>query len=95
MGDVLSFLQSRFVLNIDDAEIIKNEITSRKKASTLLSILLSKEKNFFAAFYEALQYAEYPHLAEFLQPGVDQIDGINDDLSDDRSEGQLPNSKFY
>lgn len=95
MGDVLSFLQSRFVLNIDDAEIIKNEITSRKKASKLLSILLSKEKNFFAAFYEALQHAEYPHLAELLQPGVDQIDGINDDLSDDRSEGQLPNSKFY
>ena len=75
--------------------MIKNEITSRKKASKLLSILLTKKKNFFTAFYEALQYAEYPHLAELLQPGVDQIDGINDDLSDGSSEGQLPNSKFY
>lgn len=90
----MSFLQSRFVLNIDDVEIIKNEITSRSKASKLLSILVTKEKNFFTVFYEALQYAEYPHLAELLQPGVDQTDGVNDDSSDVSSEGQLPNSKF-
>ena len=82
-----SYLQSSFVLDIDDVELIKLERTSRQKSEKLLTILLSKERNVFGHFYDALKYAEYSHLCDLLESGV------NGDRGDLDSDEELPDGK--
>lgn len=81
VADVFSYLQSKFVLHIDEVELIKGELTSREKAEKLIEILLSKKRNFFRHFYNALKYAEYHHLCEVLE------DALDEEYSDDESSG--------
>ena len=73
VGDVLSYLQSKFAINVDDVDIIQLQQTSRQKADKLISILLSKQNNYFAVFYSSLKYAEYHHLADLLQNGLSSV----------------------
>ena len=40
MGDVFSYLQSKFVLDIDEVELIKGELTSRERAEKLIETVL-------------------------------------------------------
>ena len=84
VDDIFSYLQSTFVLGTDDVELIKLELTSRNKAEKLISLLLSKEKNYFDHFYDALKYAEYDHLAELLHESV-RRDGELAESDDDDS----------
>jgi len=82
-------------LDIDEVELIKGELTSREKAERLIETLLSKKRNFFRHFYNALKYAEYYHLAELLEEAVDDAESTDNDCSEDESEsGDLPDSKF-
>uniref|UniRef100_T2MIQ6 Apoptotic protease-activating factor 1 n=1 Tax=Hydra vulgaris TaxID=6087 RepID=T2MIQ6_HYDVU len=83
--DVLSYLQSKFAINIDDVDVIKLQLTSREKVEKLISILLLKQSNYFGVFYSALKYAEYDHLAELLVNGltsvIDHHDGGDEELA--------------
>ena len=69
--DVFTYLQSKFILDIDDVEIIKGEKTSRRKVEKLLDILADKGRAAFVHFHNALMDSEYVHLAELLREGID------------------------
>ncbi|XP_066922573.1 apoptotic protease-activating factor 1-like [Clytia hemisphaerica] len=95
VGDVFSYLQSKFVLDIDEVELIKGELTSREKAEKLVETLLSKKRNFFRHFYKSLKFAEYDHLCELLESGVDDVESSDEDGSsssddEDSDVGDLP-----
>lgn len=87
-------MQSTFVLNIDEVEVIKRETTSREQAEKLIDVLLNKKRNYFTQFHNALEYAEYLHLAELLKGALREEDVYNSSDEDDDSEhGELPDSK--
>lgn len=88
---MFSYLQSKLAITLEDVELVKSEPTSKKKSEALISILLSKNRNVFKHFYDALKYSEYHHLAELLESAL----GENYvDVSDEsNSEEDLPDSK--
>ena len=84
------------MLHIDEVELIKGELTSREKAEKLIEILLSKKRNFYRHFYNALKYAEYNHLCEVLEHALEEeySDDESSGSSDEDSEfGDLPDGK--
>ena len=74
VDDVLPYLRSKFVLDSEDAEVIRKELTSRRQAEKLLDILSSKGYNTFDHFFTVLK-EKYQHLAQLLS-------------SDESSEGE-------
>lgn len=66
VDDVLNFLQSRMVFDLEDAEVIKSGKTSRRRAEKLLDLLEKKSDAAFYYFQESLK-EPYPHLVELLQ----------------------------
>ena len=68
VDDVLVFLQSKFVLDSEDAEVIRGEATSRRQAEKLLDILPQKGYEAFEHFFSALS-DKYPHLGKLLKSG--------------------------
>jgi len=75
VDDVVVFLQSKFVLDSDDIEVIRGEQTSRRQAEMLLDILPKKGYESFEHFFTALS-EKYPHLARLLESGASE-DGHN------------------
>ena len=67
--DVLNFLQSKFVFDVDDVELIKAEKTTKRQAEKLLDLLGTKSDAAFYHFYESL-IDGYPHLGELLEGDV-------------------------
>ena len=65
VDDVLPYLRSKFVLDSEDAEVIRKELTSRRQAEKLLDILSSKGYNTFDHFFTVLK-EKYQHLAQLL-----------------------------
>ena len=97
VGDVFSYLQSKFVVNIDEVELIKGELTSREKAEKLIEILLSKKRNFFRHLYNSLKYAEYYHLCQLLETAVEEEFSDEESASDsdeDSEFGDLPDGIY-
>ncbi|XP_057317524.1 apoptotic protease-activating factor 1-like [Hydractinia symbiolongicarpus] len=88
VGDVFSYLQSKLAITLEDVELVKSEPTSKKKSEALISILLSKNRNVFKHFYDALKYSEYHHLAELLESALG--DNYVDVSDDSNSEEDLP-----
>lgn len=78
VDDVVVFLQSKFVLDSDDTEVIRGEQTSRRQAEMLLDILPKKGYESFEHFFTALS-EKYPHLARLLESGASE-DGHNNVL---------------
>lgn len=82
VDDVLAFLQGKFILNLQDTEIIRSERTSKLQAEKLLDILPTKGYEAFHQFYDVL-IEKYPHLAELLKSGVNEerygalLDGVD------------------
>lgn len=76
VDDVLVFLRSKFVLDSDDAEVIRGEQTSRRQAEKLLDILPLKGYESFDHFFTALS-EKYPHLAQLLASGGSDEDMLN------------------
>ena len=68
--DIFSYLQSKFILNFDEVELIKTEKTSRRKTQKLLSIIPDKGSTAFVHFHGALVDAGYEGLAELLISGL-------------------------
>ena len=68
VDDVLVFLQSKFVLDSEDAEVIRGEATSRRQAEKLLDVLPQKGYEAFEHFFSALS-DKYPHLGKLLKSG--------------------------
>ena len=68
VDDVLVFLQSKFVLDSEDAEVIRGEITFHRQAEKLLDILPERGYEAFEHFFSALS-DKYPHLAKLLESG--------------------------
>lgn len=68
VDDVLVLLQSKRVVDSDDTEVIRGEITSRRQAEKLLDILPQKGYEAFEHFFSALS-DKYPHLAKLLESG--------------------------
>lgn len=71
VDDVLVFLRSKFVLDSGDAEVIREEKTSRRQAEKLLDILPQRGYEAFEHFFAALS-DKYPHLARLLQSGTSE-----------------------
>ena len=65
VDDVLSFLQSKFILDSEDAEVIRGERTSRRQAEKLLDIIPERGYEAFEHFLSTLK-ENYPHLARLL-----------------------------
>lgn len=78
VDDVVVFLQSKFVLDSDDTEVIRGEQTSRRQAEKLLDILPKKGYESFDYFFTALN-EKYPHLARLLESGASE-DSYNNGL---------------
>lgn len=68
VDDVLVFLQSKFIFDSEDAEVIRGEATSRRQAEKLLDILPQKGYEAFEHFFSALS-DKYPHLGKLLKSG--------------------------
>ena len=68
--DILSYLQSKFVLDIGEVEIIRNAIPMRNRVKKLLSMLPEKGSEVFIHFHNALIDSSYPHLAKLLTSGL-------------------------
>ena len=66
VDDVLNFLRSKMVFDLDDAELIRAEKTSKRQAEKLLDLLEKKSDAAFYYFRESLS-EPYPHLLELLQ----------------------------
>lgn len=73
VDDVLVYLESKYILDSDDKEIIRVQITSKRKAEKLLDILPTKGFEAFGVFY-AILGEKYPHLADMLKSGVTDSD---------------------
>lgn len=71
VDDVIVFLQSKFVLDSEDAEVIRGEKTSLRQAEKLLDVLPQKGYEAFEYFFSALG-DKYPHLAKLLQSGASE-----------------------
>ena len=71
VDDVITLLQSKFVFDDNDIELIRSEKTSKSQAEKLLDLLVRKGDQAFGHFLSALQNA-YPYLAELLQEEGDQ-----------------------
>lgn len=82
VDDVLPYLRSKFVLDSEDAEVIRKELTSRRQAEKLLDILSSKGYNTFDHFFTVLK-EKYQHLAQLLSSDESSEDenGFNHVLS--------------
>lgn len=86
--DIFSYLQSKFVLNFDEVELIKTERTSRKKTESLLKILPDKGSVAFKHFHDALVYSNYQHLAKLLTSGLSEsLDSFRPDNDEDSLSG--------
>ena len=77
VDDVLNFLQSKMVFDLNDTELIRAEVTSRRQAEKLLDLLEHKSDAAFYHFREALE-EPYPHLVELLQENVTSPRKISD-----------------
>ena len=66
VDDVLIHLQSKFVFDDNDVELIRSERTSKRQAEKLLDLLVKKGDQAFGHFLSALK-DPYPYLAELLQ----------------------------
>ncbi|KAJ7373730.1 wD repeat domain [Desmophyllum pertusum] len=77
VDDVLNFLQSKMVFDIDDSELIRAERTSRRQAEKLLDLLETKSDAAFYYFRESLE-EPYPHLVELLQEDAKKPRKISD-----------------
>ena len=66
VDDVLNFLRSKMVFDLEDTELIRAEKTSRRQADKLLDLLETKSDAAFYYFRESLE-EPYPHLVELLQ----------------------------
>ena len=66
VDDVLIHLQSNFVFDDNDVELIRSEKTSKRQAEKLLDFLVEKGDQAFGHFLSALS-DPYPYLAELLQ----------------------------
>lgn len=71
VDDVLAFLQSKFILDSEDAEVIRSEITPRRQAEKLLDIIPDRGHEAFPQFLAVL-CEKYPHLARLLQSGSEE-----------------------
>ena len=69
VDDVLNFLRSKMVFDLDDTELIRAEKTSRRQAEKLLDLLETKSDAAFYNFRESLE-EPYPHLVELLQDSL-------------------------
>ena len=69
VDDVLNFLRSKMVFDLDDTELIRAEKTSRRQAEKLLDLLETKSDAAFYNFCESLE-EPYPHLVELLQDNL-------------------------
>ena len=69
VDDVLNFLQSKMVFDLEDTELIRAEKTSRRQAEKLLDLLDKKSDAAFYYFRESLA-EPYPHLVELLQDDI-------------------------
>lgn len=69
VDDVLNFLRSKMVFDLDDTELIRAEKTSRRQAEKLLDLLETKSDAAFYNFRESLE-EPYPHLVELLQDNL-------------------------
>lgn len=90
VDDVLPYLRSKFVLDSEDAEVIRKEPTSRRQAEKLLDILSSKGYNTFDHFFTVLK-EKYQHLAQLLSSdeSSDDENGFNHVTEDIDSPLQL------
>jgi hypothetical protein len=66
VDDVLNYLQSKFVFDSEDVELIKAESTARRKTEKLLDLIVTKSDAAFYHFKDSLE-EPYPHLAELLE----------------------------
>lgn len=80
--DIFSYLQSKFILDVDEIELIKYEKTSRRRTEKLLKMLPEKGSAAFRHLYDALKDSGYDHLAELLTSGFGDGDGMEIDCSD-------------
>lgn len=87
--DIFSYLQSKFVLNSDEVELIKTEVTRRKRTEKLLRTLPDKGNDAFVHFYGALKYASYQHLADLLTTG------LNDEKLNNRTDNNLASGDVH
>lgn len=69
VDDVLVYLESKHIIDTDDKEIIRTQITSKRKAEKLLDILPTKGYEAFGVFY-AIIGEKYAHLADLIKNGV-------------------------
>lgn len=75
--DVLNFLRSKMVFDLDDAELIRAEKTSRRQAEKLLDLLEKKNDAAFYHFRDSL-VEPYPHLVELLQENLKRPKAVSD-----------------
>jgi hypothetical protein len=73
VDDVLVYLESKHILDLDDKELIRIQLTSKRKSEKLLDILPTKGFEAFDVFYKVLG-DKYPHLAQLLGNGVSEED---------------------
>lgn len=77
VDDVLNFLRSKMVFDLDDTELIRAEKTSRRQAEKLLDLLETKSDAAFYNFRESLE-EPYPHLVELLQDNLRKPRAVSD-----------------
>lgn len=77
VDDVLNFLRSKMVFDLDDTELIRAEKTSRRQAEKLLDLLETKSDAAFYDFRESIEES-YPHLVELLQDNLRKPRAVSD-----------------
>ena len=77
VDDVLNFLRSKMVFDLEDTQLIKAEKTSKRQAGKLLDLLDKKSEAAFYHFRESLE-EPYPHLWELLQDNVRKPRAVSD-----------------
>ena len=77
VDDVLNFLRSKMVFDLEDTELIKAEKTSRRQAGKFLDLLDKKSEAAFYLFRESLE-EPYPHLQELLQDNSRKPRAVSD-----------------
>ena len=77
VDDVLNFLRSKMVFDLEDTELIRAEKTSRRQAEKLLDLLETKSDAAFYDFRESLE-EPYPHLVELLQDNLRKPRAVSD-----------------
>ena len=89
--DVFSYLQSKFVLSLEEIELIRSEKTSQRRTKKLLSAIPGKGSSAFVHFHDALKDAGYDHLADLLTSGL----GNFSQPSTSEDEDDMPSGKVY